>query len=361
VFAHIGEVRTISGREMTRDVVKDAEVVLVRSITQVNAALLEGSKVRFVATATIGVDHVDQPYLADRGIGFSSAPGSNAQSVAEYICSALVVLESRGLIDLNSATIGIVVVGNVGSRVERVCRTLGMNVLLNDPPRARREGPDAFVDFETIAAQADVVTCHVPLEKDGADPTYHLVDDALIARLKPGVIVFNSSRGAVADGQALKDAKSGGKIKALVLDVFENEPAIDLDLLMHCDLATPHIAGYSYDGKVAGTRMIYEAGCAFLQIPAQWPAELPPDDGLSVEGQGARLRDVVLASYDIEADDARMREALGSNNPDGTRTGAAFDRLRKEYPRRREFARWRVDAVAEDLRPVIAGLGFRTG
>ncbi len=359
VLAHLGEVRTLPGRSLNAAAVREAELLLVRSVTQVNRALLEGSHVRFVATATIGTDHIDHDYLRARGIAFASAPGSNAQSVAEYVAAALLTLEARGLLRLSASTLGIVGVGNVGSRVQRAARTLGMQTLLNDPPRARTEGPADFVPLPELCDRAGVITFHVPLERGGADPTWHMLDARLIARLRPGTVVINSSRGGVHDTAALKEARRNGQLKGLVLDVFEGEPAIDAELALSADLASPHIAGYSYDGKVAGTRMIYEAACRFLGATPCWPQELPPPEDLLITAERATLAQVVHRAYDIEADDGRLRAALAHASPEGRAQG--FDRLRREYPRRREFANWRVrlGEPQPGLLETLGALGFR--
>jgi erythronate-4-phosphate dehydrogenase len=358
VFGPMGDVSVHAGRAMTREIVKDAELLLVRSVTKVDADLLEGSSVRFVATATIGFEHVDLRYIADRGIAFASAPGSNAQSVAEYVGAALLVLESQGAVRLAGATIGIVGVGNVGSRVDRVARALGMNTLLNDPPRARAEGPRSFVTLDEVCAKADVVTFHVPLERAGTDPTWHMIDAGLLSKLKPGVVLLNSSRGGVQDTTALRDGKRTWKLGALVLDVFEGEPAIDTELCDVADLTTPHIAGYSYDGKVAGARMIYEAACRFLGTRTAWPDGIPPREDLSVHVSKPSILDAVRASYDIQADDARLRQVLTKGATQQRANG--FDRLRKEYPRRREFANWNAALApgATEIRAALEALGF---
>ena len=360
VFAHLGDVRTMSGREMSHESVRDAEVLLVRSITKVNRELLDSSRVRFVATATIGTDHVDLAYLEEAGIAFASAPGSNARSVAEWVAAALLALEARGLARggrLSEAALGIVGVGNVGSRVDTVARALGMTTLLNDPPRRRAEGasgPDTFVSLDEVCGRADIVTFHVPLERGGEDPTFHMIDTELLAGLGRGAAVINASRGRVHDTEALAEAKRSGRIGGLVLDVWEGEPRISPELVEFADIATPHIAGYSYDGKVAGTRMIYEAACRALGISPEWPDGLPPHEDLIIGPAAAPgsfgVRDAVKAAYDIEADDARLREVTRSPSEEDRAEG--FDRLRKTYPRRREFRNWRV-------RPAPAGGGVR--
>jgi erythronate-4-phosphate dehydrogenase len=362
-LAGVDEVRTVAGREMSAESVRDAELLLVRSATKVGRDLLDGSRVRFVGTATIGTDHADLDWLRSKGIAFASAPGSNARSVAEYVAAALLVLESRGLTRLGGATLGVVGVGEVGSRVVKVAEALGMKTLLNDPPRARREGPGegpgAFVPLDQVAGKSDVVTFHVPLERTGPDPTFHLVDARFLAELRRGVVVMNSSRGAVADTAALADARRNGRLGALVMDVWENEPAISRELLDLTGVATPHVAGYSFDGKVAGTRMVYEAACRFLGEAPAWPDDLPPRADLVARLERPSVLDAVRASYDVEADDARMREALTAGS--AAERAAAFDGLRRTYPVRREFRNWRVELAggAAGIGPTLRALGFQ--
>jgi erythronate-4-phosphate dehydrogenase len=357
-FGPLGEVRTLSGRAMTPDSVREADILLVRSVTRVDRALLSGSRARFVATATIGFDHVDREYLASRGIAFAAAPGSNARSVAEYVVAALLVLEARGALRVAGSTMGVVGVGNVGSKVAALARALGMRVLLNDPPRARSEASGGFVSLDEVCARADVVTFHVPLERGGDDPTWHMIDEGLLGKIKHGATLFNTSRGAVHDTDALKAAKRSGRIGALVVDVFEHEPGIDAELALAADISTPHVAGYSFDGKVAGVRVIHEAACRYLRIDPAWPADIPPHEVRVVDLARPSILDAVRASYDIEDDDARLRDALHANAPEARAAG--FDRLRREYPRRREFAKWKVALApaAQVARGTLRSLGF---
>jgi len=355
VFGRLGEVVTLPGRAMTQQATREADVLLVRSVTHVGRELLEGTHVRFVATATIGFDHVDRDYLATRGIGFAAAPGSNAQSVAEYVTTALLVLEARGQVELGKSTLGIVGVGNVGSRVARLAQALGMRVLLDDPPRARTEGSAGFVSLEAICTEADVITFHVPLSQGGPDATWHMIDQDLLGRISPRAILLNTSRGSVHDTQALKAARRAGRPGGLVLDVFEEEPRIDPELVALADVATPHIAGYSYDGKVAGTRMIFEAVCHFFGCEAGWPDGVPPAEKLCLRLDRPEPLRAVRAAYDIEADDARLREVMDGDRARG------FDRLRKEYPHRREFGRWciQLEGSAVGVSERLSSLGFR--
>ncbi len=354
----VDEVRIVAKSEMTAEAVSDAELLLVRSVVKVDERMLAGTRVRFVATATIGTDHVDLDYLRSRGIEFASAPGSNALSVAEYVAAALLVLESRGLVELRGATLGVVGVGNVGARVVKVAEALGMKALLNDPPRARREGPEGFVSLDEIAVESDVVSFHVPLEKNGPDPTWHLLNAGLLGELRPGAVVINTARGGVADTAALVEAK-GAKLGALVLDVWEGEPSVPRKLFDIADIGTPHIAGHSFDGKVAGTRMIYEAACRFLGREPAWPEELPPREELKVRLGRPSLLDAVRASYDIEADHASLRGLLDAESAE--QRAMAFGGFRKSYRKRREFRNWEVEPAkdAGSVEPTLRALGFQ--
>ena len=359
-FGPLGEVRLVPGREIMAGTVRDADALLVRSVTPVNAALLDGSPVKFVATATIGTDHVDQVYLSAKGIGFASAQGSNANSVAEYVVAAMLYMAQQRKFRLRDKTLGVIGVGNVGSRVVRNARALGMRVLQNDPPRARAEGLNSFVTIDQVLSGADIISLHVPLTKAGAYSTYHLfMKDTLAALEDRSQILINTSRGAVVDNKALLKAIDGGKLGGVVLDVWENEPNISPELLDIVDLGTPHIAGYSFDGKVNGTRMIYEALCGFFKLQPTWTPNLPPPPvpqyGIffetSVDDEDA-LRLAIKNVYDITADDAALRKNI-----------RAFDKLRTEYPIRREFFNTKLvlGSATETLLPKCAALGFKMG
>lgn len=356
-FAVYGEVDGRPGRGLDAAAVRDADVLVVRSVTRVGEDLLGGSRARFVGSATIGTDHVDLAYLARRGITFAHAPGCNARSVAEYVTAALLELEEGG--SYQGETIGVVGVGNVGSRVVAMARALGLRVLECDPPRAEREGDGRFAPLERLLEEAAILTLHVPLERGGAYPTHHLIDGAALARLPRGAVVINTSRGGVVDDGELRAACSRGDVVA-VLDVWEGEPEPPPDLVAAVRLATPHVAGYSLDGKLAGTRMIAQALHAFLGaggVPAGAALEGSAPRVLVVGGGGRdAVRRAVRAAYDIRADDRRTREAL-SRDAD---RAAAFDRLRRDYPVRREFPNYvvRGDALAPADRALLAALGF---
>ena len=259
-FSSIGEVEVVGGRQITPGVVTDADVLLVRSITPVGVDLLAGSKVRFVATATIGFDHIDVDYLRRNNIGFASAPGSNANSAAEYVIAGLLEIGRKYDLDLEGKSIGIIGVGNVGSRVAKKCAALGMQLYLNDPPLQRQTGDTKYLPLEELF-DCDFITLHTPLTFGGLDKTYHLADESFFKSLKERCVFVNASRGGVVDGGALKAAIRSGRLRAVVLDVWEDEPNIDTELLELIDIGTPHIAGYSLDGKIAGMIMIYKSAC----------------------------------------------------------------------------------------------------
>ncbi|MCE9614520.1 MAG: 4-phosphoerythronate dehydrogenase [Lentisphaerae bacterium] len=367
-FATLGSVTVKDGRTLTRADVQDAELLAVRSTTKVNRALLDGTRVRFVGTATIGTDHLDIPYLETHGIPWCYAPGCNANSVAEYVATALLVLAQRHGFTLAGKTLAIIGVGNVGSRVLQKAQALGLRVLLNDPPRERQapsSPPLSFSPLAEVLAAADIVTLHVPLTKGGPDATHQMVNDAFFAQLKRGAIFINSARGPVVETDALRRALDAGTVSHAIIDTWEGEPAYRHDLLPRVDLATPHIAGYSYDGRVNGTVMVYREACRVLGVAPGWsPAALlppPPVPLIELDAAGrpaeAVLHDLCQRVYDIGADDHRMRPTALA---DKTLRAMAFDHLRKHYPDRREFPHTRVvlHGAGEALRASVRGLGF---
>jgi erythronate-4-phosphate dehydrogenase len=364
-FSAAGQVTLIPGREMTAQDVADADALLVRSVTKVNEQLLTGSNVKFVGTATIGFEHIDVDCLKRNDIGFASAPGSNANSVAEYIVAALLELGQKYNFDIEGKSIGIVGVGNVGSRVENKCRALGMVPVLNDPPLKRQTGDERYRPLEELF-DCDFITFHTPLTFEGEDKTFHLADERLFNSLKPGVVFLNSSRGGVTDTAALKNAFRAGKTQAVVLDVWENEPGIDTELLEMVDIGSPHIAGYSYDGKIAGMIMIYEALCKHFGLESEHSAGdfLPQPQVPQIRIDSASnsvqemIRDTVSQIYKIVDDDQRLRTIL-QQPPD--KRPVTFDKLRKEYPVRREFQNTDilVGSKNEDLAKKLSGIGFK--
>lgn len=358
-FAPLGEVRMVAGRTLDASAVSDADILLVRSVTRVDAGLLAGSRVRFVGTATIGTDHLDLAWLAQRGIAVANAPGSNATSVVEYVLSALAAVDDVLERLLAGAQVGIVGLGNVGGRLLQRLQRLGIRVIGHDPLLPASSGLPLRALDEVLASA--VVCLHTPLTREGPHPTRHLLGPAALARLRPGALLLNAGRGAVIDNRALAGILAQGRDLRTVLDVWEGEPAIDAGLLAAVTLGTPHIAGYSSDGKLAGTRMMLEACCRHLGVPVPLPAEPEPPLPLRLDPalRGADLlRAALLACYDVRADDRRLREAYAGGGV------AAFDALRKDYPVRRELAAWAVvnwRDLDEEQRTLLTALGLSGG
>ena len=362
-FSVFGDVQTVHGRSLSAKDVADADVLLVRSVTRINKDLLSASRVRFVGSATIGTDHVDLDWLASQQIAFANAPASNAVSAAEYVMSSLLtVARKRGQL-LDDLVLGIIGCGNVGSRVQRRAEAMGLRCLVCDPPRAEREGMDGFVDMAEIA-NADVVSVHVPLVLQGPHQTRNLVSEAFISELKPHAIFINTARGDVVDERALKAKRQQYDDFGLILDVWNNEPMIDVELVQLADIATPHIAGYSIDGKLLATSMLYQALGEFTGKTGSWvmQQELPRPDtpliNLTADmDRIAALSHCLWQVYDVAADHQRLLAIL--QMPDNER-GAAFDRLRKEYPSRRECSAYEVtgQGLADEVTSMLRAFDF---
>ena len=358
VFEPYAEVVYLPGAETTPGVVRDADAVVTRTRTQCDAALLAGSSVRVVASATIGYDHIDTAWCEAHGILWRNAPGCNSSSVKQYIAAVLCTLARRHGLRLDALTLGVVGVGNVGSKVAEAAALLGMRVLLCDPPRARAEGAEGFVDLDTLVAQSDIVTLHVPLLREGEDATWHLFDESRLAAMRPDQFLINSSRGPVVDGAALRAALQAKALRGAVLDVWEGEPEPDRALMALLDIATPHIAGYSADGKANGTRMSVRTVAAVLGLPlADWrPADIPApaqplEFSLDASGKSRQevLSEAILHTYDILADDRALRA-----HPE------RFEQLRGDYPVRREPTAFTLRLQGGDpaLAHALAALGF---
>ncbi|MFZ5430493.1 MAG: 4-phosphoerythronate dehydrogenase PdxB [Bacteroidota bacterium] len=352
------EVVYLPGSKTTPEVVKDADALITRTRTICNERLLAGSSVKFIATATIGYDHIDTDYCKRAGIAWTNAPGCNAGSVEQYIASALHTWALEKREKLREKTIGIIGVGNVGSKVARFCETLGMKVLLNDPPRERAEGPEKFVPLDAILREADIITFHVPLNLDGTDATWHMAGPDFFRKLAKKPLVINSCRGEVLDTPAVKDALINGRIAGFIADCWENEPDIDLELLNMAYLATPHIAGYSKDGKANGTRMSVQALSRFFNLDLiDWqPKEIELPDTTEIFMDGSRrdeesvIAEAVLSTYDIESDSDRLK-----SSPE------KFEKFRGDYPVRREFPVYTIHAKNVDKSTIhkLKTIGFR--
>ncbi|AUG01316.1 4-phosphoerythronate dehydrogenase PdxB [Pseudomonas sp. 09C 129] len=361
-FAGFGEIRRFPGRAIDRAAIEGADVLLVRSVTQVSRALLEGSQVRFVGTCTIGTDHLDLEYFQETGIRWSSAPGCNARGVVDYVLGSLLTLAEIEGADLTQRTYGVVGAGEVGGRLIEVLRGLGWKVLVCDPPRQVAEGGD-YVSLEQILAQCDVISLHTPLTKAGELPTWHLLDKQRLRQLRPGAWLINASRGAVVDNTALCEVLLEREDLQAVLDVWEGEPQVDVALADLCVLATPHIAGYSLDGRQRGTAQIYQALCDYLGqpqaihlrdlLPRPWLSEVSLD---AHSDPAWSLAMICRAVYDPRRDDADFRRSLVGSVAEQR---AAFDALRKGYPPRREIdgLAVRIQGEAPGLQQIVSALG----
>jgi len=354
-----GEVVYLSGPKTTPEVVKNADAIITRTRTICNESLLSGSSVKIIATATIGYDHIDTEYCERSGIKWTNSPGCNSKSVEQYIASALFVLSERKGFKLSDKTIGIVGVGQVGSKVARVCELIGMRVLLNDPPRQRIEKTDIFCSLDKIMNEADIISLHVPLNMEGKDATYHLANSDFFENLKKKPFVFNSCRGEVFDTNSAKEALRNGLVSGFVVDCWENEPDLDLEFLDMVELGTPHVAGYSKDGKANGTSMTIQALSRFFKLGIDnWTAsdvEEPENTLIVIDGAGKDIQqvlaEVVISTYDIRKDDEALRK-----NPE------LFEKQRGDYYVRREYPAFTVKGsnVDQKTMKIIEDLGFKT-
>jgi len=355
-----GKVLYLPGSETTAELVRDADAIVTRTRTVCNERLLSGSSVKFIATATIGFDHIDTKYCRKAGILWVNAPGCNSGSVEQYVTSLLFVLANKKGFELKGKTIGVVGVGHVGSKVAKIGRMLGMNVLMNDPPRQRIEGKELFCCFDEIAEKSDIITFHVPLKRKGDDATYHMADSHFFQTLKKKPFVINTCRGEILDSISTKAALKKGLVSGMAIDCWENEPLVDLELLEMVDLATPHIAGYSKDGKAKGTTVSVQAISRFFGLGIDhWqagPVDLPANTVLNLNGQGLSEEEIisraVLFTYDIRMDDAPFRK-----NPE------LFEQLRGDYPVRREYPVYTLNVrnVPVSTLQKLETMGFRIG
>jgi len=358
-FEDVAEVIYLPGSKTTAEIVRDADAIVTRTRTICNEKLLAGSSVKFIATATIGYDHIDTDYCDAAGIKWTNAPGCNSKSVEQYIASTLMVLAETKKLQLKDLCIGIVGVGNVGSKVAKICEIFGMKVLLNDPPRERAEGPEKFVSLETVKNEADIISLHVPLNTKGEDATFHMGDESFFSALKKKPVLINSCRGEVIKTDAVKKALKTKQISAFVCDCWENEPDLDLELLGMTEIATPHIAGYSKDGKAKGTSMSVQAISDFFGLGLNnWQpsgVELPTNPIIEVDGEGMNEQEVfskaILHTYDIRHDDKLLR--LSPEH---------FEQQRGDYPTRREFPAFtvRTQRVEEKTLEKLKQIGFNT-
>ena len=363
-FQGFGEIRRYPGRSLDAASVREADILLVRSVTKVDRHLLEGSRVQFVGTCTIGTDHLDLDYFDQVGIRWSSAPGCNARGVVDYVLGSLLTLADLEGASLPERVYGVVGAGQVGGRLVSVLRALGWKVMVCDPLRQAAEGGD-YVELDTLLQACDVISLHTPLERGGQYPTWHLLGPAELAKLRPGAWLINASRGAVVDNGALRALLQQRDDLHAVLDVWEGEPQVDLQLADLCTVATPHIAGYSLDGRQRGTAQIYRALCQHLGVneviqladllPRPPVAQIELDAEVDLQWALAML---CRAVYDPRRDDADFRRSLSE---DVQQQRAAFDALRKYYPPRREIEGLsvRIRGSSPELARLIDALGAK--
>jgi erythronate-4-phosphate dehydrogenase len=354
----LADVIYLPGKQINREVLKDCDALLIRTRTKCTENLLEGTSVKFIGTATIGFDHIDIHYCDRKKIVWTNAPGCNSSSVQQYIAAALLKMSMSDNFSLKDKTLGIVGVGNVGSKVEKFARAIGMNVLLNDPPRERAEGKKDFSSLKTILSESDIITLHVPLNVVGEDFTYHLFGEKRFNEIKKHPLILNTSRGEVIETNEFKNALISGKVNGAIIDVWENEPDIDTDLMDLSLISTPHIAGYSTDGKANGTAMVVNSLSRFFNLPLQdwYPANIPApaSPAISIDCRGRSpeeiMQEAVNHTYDISEDHIRLR-----NSPQ------EFEKLRGDYPLRREFDSYTIDLKngSEKINAMLEAIGFK--
>lgn len=364
-FGTAGEVLALPGREIGPRNLEGASALVVRSVTRVDAKLLSDSSVRFVGTCTIGTDHLDIPWLESQGIQWASAPGCNARSVAEYVVAGLACAHMRGRIDLSRhPRVGIVGAGRVGRAVSGILQALGLETLLNDPPRAESEGARGFEDLDTLFRECPILSVHLPLTTKGAHPTQGMLDSSWLPRLQRGGLLINAGRGPTIPANSLERFLSQRDDASIILDVWDPEPNIPAPIARRCLLGTPHIAGYSYEGKVEGTRMIRSrlsdwSGCVEWKHPGLGKSPvMVPEDVHTGSDCWMALCQLVLRAYDIETDSASLMGVAELSEFD---RGKEFDRLRKNYPVRREFENRPVqgwDRLPEKSRDLAKRIGF---
>ncbi len=357
-FSEFGNLSILSGRNISNEDLIEADILLVRSVTNVNENLLSGTKIKFVGTATIGSDHIDKNYLTLKNIFFTDAAGCNSDAVTEYVFTALFQIASEQNITLRNKTIGIVGVGNIGSRVAHIAEVLGLNILKNDPPIKRKTGFTDYYDLDQLM-NADIITIHVPLIKEGIDKTHHLFDYSRLNKLKNETILINTSRGSVIDNKVLTDIIQRKKLN-VILDVWENEPFLNRELLNNVNIGTPHIAGYSLEGKANGTIILYNTLCEFLKKPKTWRPQLPEvKDKIILPELKTQdsLQKALSFVYKIKEDDLKLKKI---NEIDEAKESAYFDSLRKNYPLRRELSNYKIKMITrnEELDKILKAFRF---
>ncbi|UDG80852.1 Erythronate-4-phosphate dehydrogenase [Candidatus Hartigia pinicola] len=356
LFSRLGHVTRVQGRAVSEIDLFDADALIVRSTTKVNSTLLTKTPVKFVGTATAGFDHIDTIWLAEENIGFSFAPGCNAIAVVEYVLSALLMLAERDSFDLRDKTVGIIGVGNVGSCLADRLSSWGVKTLLCDPIRAKKGDQENFLLLDNLLPEADVLTFHTPLSMEGFAKTFHLMNINRLENLRDRTILINTSRGEVVDNKALLSVLKQGKKLSVVLDVWELEPNLSIELLQYVDIATPHIAGYTLEGRARGTIQVYTDYCNFLrkEDSITLSAFLPSSRISTITVQGklsqSQLNKLIHLVYDVRYDDAALRKVAA--------IPGEFDKLRKCYQERREWSFFNIHCDNEYMATQLSLLGF---
>ncbi len=356
-FADLGEVQLLPGRDIASEHLTDCQCLIVRTVTRVDQALLQDSAIRFVASATIGTDHIDRELLQQRHIGFANAPGCNAEAASAYVISGLFALSANRDFDPFKRKAGIIGYGNVGSRLRQKLAALGIPCLVNDPPlQSAGRGDQAFVDLDTLLRECDFISLHVPLVVDGDHPTYHLLDKLKIENLAVNCLLVNAARGEVVDNQALLEVLGQRDDLAVFLDTWEGEPFISRELMRRVDLATPHIAGYSVEGRLRGTQMILDAACRFFARSSSWRmSRLIPEVRSLQAPAGDSKVGFWQALFQAHCDIWRDHEALLSGSKLVNEEFARhFDSLRRVYQDRLEYERFQLKGVTDENTAAIA-------
>lgn len=362
-FGEFGDLVAKPGREISTADLSDADILLVRSVTQVNAPLLSGSSVRFIGSCTAGLDHIDEDYLEQQNIRFASAPGANANSVVEYVLSCLSIMADTHSFEMDDASVGIIGFGNVGGLLHKKLQRLGVTTRVYDPFKVAEDGEDPLCSLDEVL-ECDVISLHVPLTEDGDYPTRYMIDQAQLEALNGRQVLINTSRGGVVRESALKTRLQQDDAPTVILDVWENEPDIDVELARLVYLATPHIAGYSFDGKVSGTEMVYRSVCQFLGLPTrnslgQFLEEPPLSRMAFTSNADAQwcLHTAIRACFDVRHDHGQLMRVMRG---DAAARVSGFDALRKNYRCRREFSGVRIQLKqgSSELFSKFKGLGF---
>lgn len=356
VLEPYAKIEYAEGSSIDRGILTDADAMLIRSRTICNRELLDGTMVKFIGTATIGTDHIDLDWCRSEGIVCASAPGCNADSVMQYLASSLAFLVTKYDLDLPNTTVGLIGIGNVGSRVAKMTEAFGFRVLLNDPPRQRDEGDPGFSPLNEIMGESDILSLHVPLTYQGRDKTFRMVNEKFLSGLKEGAIIINTSRGEVIEEKALLDYLKLNRLKAALLDVWNKEPHINRQLLNMTDISTPHIAGYSLDGKARGTAMIVKRLAEHFKLPlARWepePLPIPDNNVIDISAYMGSDHNIISRAinhtYNVEDDSAMLKKDPGM-----------FEQLRNNYRQRREFGAYKIQGDNNELINRLEIMGFK--